>query len=207
MTALASIADYTAITGRTVADGDETTRIERLLELASDAILAGAHGQTITTGTTTDLTCRPYDGVIYLPQRPVTAVTAVSIDGVDYASDAYRFTPGGDRRPAMLLRRSNGRDVPWPDCVEVQVTYDHGWDPIPGQIIAATVAMASAVVRNAGGPARIQEGTGPFTAGFATFDLQSSTMNLSGPTRSLLDQLCGVTVPASVPIGRRDDGR
>lgn len=206
MPALASIDDYADLTGQVVAAEDEP-RILRLLDLASDAMLAGAHGQDIVASTTTGLICRPFEGIIYLPQRPVVSVDDVSVNGTGYSPDDWRFTPGGNGRPAELIRRANGGDVPWCDDIEVSVTYSHGWDPVPGQIIAATVAMAAAVVRNAGGPALVQEGIGPFTASFATFDLQSSTMNLSGPTRSLLDKLCGCRVASSVLIGRRHDGR
>lgn len=206
MAALASIDDYQDLTGQVVAAEDEV-RITRLLGFASEAVLAGAHGQTIEQSTTTDLICRPYEGVVYLPQRPVTAVTSVSVGGVTVDPSGYRFTSGGNRRHAKLIRRVTGGDSCWADCLEVTVTYVHGWATIPGPIISAVVNMASSVVANAGGPAVAQEGTGPFSTTFATFDLQSSTMSLSGPTKSVLAALCGVDQMASVPVGKQADAR
>jgi hypothetical protein len=192
---LASIDDYAAVTGSYPADEG---RVHRLLELASDAVLAGAHGQQIVSGTVTS-TVRPWEGVAYLPQRPMTAVASVVADGATVDPSEYRWEPGGNRRPALLIRREDGRDVWWP-MGELTVEYTAGWVVVPGQIVAAVVAMVVGTMTAGGGPAVTQEGAGPFQMSFAPG--QSPDLSLTRSTRRLLDQLCGVDGPSSVPVHR-----
>lgn len=197
MVALASIDDYAAVTGAYPAD---TARVARLIELASDAVLARAHGQQIISATVTS-TVRPYEGAAYLPQRPVTAIESVVVDGVTLDSDRYRFEPGGNRRPALLYRRHAGRDVWW-DCGELTVTYTAGWDPVPGQIIGVVVAMSKGVSDTGGSAPIIQESTGPFQVSVSAAAVQTPDMALTESAQSIIDALCSVTGPASVAIGR-----
>ena len=197
MAALASIDDYEAITGQ-APTGADAVRVGRLLELASDAVLAGAHGQQIIAGTSTEV-LRPWEGVIRFPQRPVTAVTSVTVAGTVLAPDDYRWTRGGDRRPAYLIRRSAGVDIDW-DWPEVTVEWSHGWAQTPGQIVAVVCAMAESVMTGGGGPAVVQESTGPFQVTLAAGQAQSPDMSLLPSTRVVLDRLCGVDGPASVPV-------
>lgn len=195
MVALASIDDYAAITG---AYPDDHGRVHRLLELASDAVLAGAHGQQILSGPFS-CTVRPWDGVVYLPQRPVTAVDTVHLDGELVDPTGYRWEPGGNRRPARLLCRDDSGDTWWPDG-ELAVEGTAGWATVPGQIVAAVVAMVAGTITNGGGPAITQEGAGPFQMSFGPG--QSPDLALPMSTRQLLDRLCGVDGPTSVPVGR-----
>jgi len=199
--ALATIADYEAITGTTVPDGDETTRISRLLDLASSAVLAGAHGQTIEATTTATLTVRPYEGIGYLPQRPVTAIATVTVDGVLLtAGTDYRFESGGDGRPAKLIRRVDGRDSYW-SCHELDLTgVEHGWDPVPGQIIAAVVAMTYSAATNGAQAPTTQITVGPFSRSGDAAEAQSPAMALNPSTQAVLDNLCTVRGFASIQV-------
>lgn len=208
MTALASISDYEAVTGSTVAPTDEA-RITRLLELASDAVLAGAHGQTIIEATYTAEVLYPHDGIIYFPQRPVTDVDAVVVNGTTIDAADYRFTSGGDRLPAKLVRRVNGYDTFWAygysnswGEVAVTVTYTAGWPSIPGQIVAAVCSMAKGVVDNAGGARRSSVGVGPFTSSFDPTDTTSSSLAITPTIQAMLDRLCGVDAVGSVATPR-----
>lgn len=219
MTALATIADYEMITGQSVADGAPTTRVEGLLELASSALLAGAHGQDITSTTHTNVVLRPFEGVAYFPQRPVTAVASVQVRDAEgnlstlTANTDYRFEAGGCGRPAKLIRRRYGRDdwfgtatvVLGFDPVstseaEVVVTYTAGWDPIPGPIIAATVALVVSTMANGGGQPTTSETAGPFSESYDTAEVQSPSMALTPATQKMLDGYCKAQGASSVPM-------
>lgn len=191
--ALAGIEDFELIAGP-AADED---RVMRLIEMASDSVLAEAHGQQIVAGSSTEV-LQPWSGLIWLPQRPVTAVTEVAVDGEVVDPSRYRFTRGAHGRPALLVARRGGADVAWRS--EVTVTYDHGWDPVPGQVRAAVATMVAQVLGLDGGPARSQRQTGPFMDAYR--DPQTPDMAPTGPTKSMLDTLCRVRSPASVPVVR-----
>jgi hypothetical protein len=78
-----------------------------------------------------------------LPELPVTAVTAVSVDGTALASSGYAW-----RRSGLLLRR-DGAGWGGPDA-EVAVTYDHGWETVPGDLAAVVLAAALRLAPNPG---------------------------------------------------------
>lgn len=214
--ALASTANYELITGVSL-EGAALTRVEGLLELTESAVLAGAHGQNITETTYTDQVLHPYEGVVILPQRPVSDVAAVSLvysDGTERvlgASD-YRFEPGGNGRPARLIRRMSGSDWVWgspytpqgmqPTEVAVKATYTAGWSPIPGQVIAIQVGMVKAMVDNAGGPAPISDQLGAAAFTYDHTEVQSGSLALKPSAQATLDRLFKVSGPTSVAIER-----
>lgn len=79
-----------------------------------------------------------------LPQRPVTAVTAVEVNGV--AVDATSWTLSSHR-----LYRRGGWDRGYYTATApplVSVTYDHGYAVIPDDVAAATLAIAAEIVAN-----------------------------------------------------------
>lgn len=215
MTLLASTDDFQAITGQTL-DGSGLTRVSTLLGFASDAVLASAHGQEIVQSESTE-TLRQFDGVFYFPQRPVAAVSLVEINGLTVDPSLYRWEAGGNRRPAKLIRRYLGSDYRWGEVAEypwaefpgrypylgrtleaeATVTYTHGWDPIPGQIIGAVVAMVAGVMETGGGTRVSSEANGTWQAAYETG--QASDFSVSDSTRKLLDRLCGVDGFAFVP--------
>jgi len=199
--ALATIADYEAITGITVPDAPspERTRIELLLELGSSAVLAGAGGQLITQTTNTSVLIQPYEGIGYLPQRPVNSITTVIVEGETLTANTdYRFEPGGYGRPAKLIRRVNGFDSWW--TCELTVTYVSGWATIPGQVKAIVVAIAKSAVDNDGGAAPNSIALGGFAQGWDS--PQQAGMALSPLDLSTIAQLCGVQGHGSAVAGR-----
>ena len=196
MTLLATVADYEDITGLTV--GEASGRIERLLALASGAVLDCAHDQEIVAGETT-ATLYVYEGVARFPQRPVTAVLEVIADGVTLVEGTdYRWTPSWKRRPAYLIARVNGADALW-TVDELVVTYEHGWAEVPAQIITAVVNMVKGVVDLGGGGEVSSKTSGPFSMSFVE-GTQTTDMRVAGHVRSMLDRLCGVPGPTSVPV-------
>lgn len=87
-----------------------------------------------------------------LPQRPVTDVSEVAVDGVD-------LIVGTDYRVyGSRLWRSSGWMTAWGEPAAVTVTYDHGYAPGHQSLQLARAAVLSlirGVYGNAGGATRI----------------------------------------------------
>jgi len=150
---LATVADLAASLGRTFTPAEEA-QAQALLDQASSVVRSYLR-LDITQATTTDTfrmgqsgSClyRPFDcragGQVLLPQRPITDVTEVRVEGVvtqDWWLD-------GD----LLLVRSG--PWAWPPTAHqspaVTVTYTHGWHPVPGDIAAIVIQAANRVMVN-----------------------------------------------------------
>lgn len=204
--AFATVDDYENLTGLTVAVGAETTRIEALLDDATEAILSGAHDQAIAEATYTDVVLYPHEGYCYFPQRPVSAVASVAVNQPNGTPEAlavntdYRWTTGGNGRHAKLIRVRNDRDDYWRPDDKVTVTYTAGWSTIPAQIRNATVALVRGVVLAAGEAPKSQVTVGPFSVSTEEGDRQSPTMTLTPSAQAILDRWCGVRGHQSVPV-------
>jgi hypothetical protein len=149
--ALATVADLATLLGRTFTPEQEL-QAQALLDQASSVVRSYVR-QDITQATTTDtLTMRRADsalhrcaGAVTLPQRPVTDIAAVRINGVE-TSDWWQ--DGSE-----LLLRSAVWDQP-PAAhrpPQVTVTYTHGWDEVPGDIKAIVLQAANRVLVNPSG--------------------------------------------------------
>lgn len=132
MADLATVADLEARLGRSL-DASETVRAEALLAGAS-ARVRSYTGQQFEQSTTTDRV-RVRSGRLRLPQRPVTAVTALAdMNGKDIT---FTWHAGND-----ILLGSSGYPVRHP--IEdawyrhhdwVDVTYTHGYAEVPDDVV------------------------------------------------------------------------
>lgn len=93
--------------------------------------------------------------VLRLPATPVRAVHSVLVDGQELTGVKLR-------RQAGLLLHPSGC---WPEWAEVTVVYDHGEDPVPGDVAEAVVDQARAIYRT--DPAIQQVTTGTESVSFA----------------------------------------
>lgn len=93
--------------------------------------------------------------VLQLPAAPVLAVHAVEVDGVPVAGVKVR-------RQAGLLLHPDGC---WPEWAEVTVNWDHGLDPVPGDVAEVVVDQARVIYRT--DPAIQQVTTGSESVSFA----------------------------------------
>lgn len=194
--ALASISDYEAITGEAVPSGD-VTRVNKLLAFASSAVLASAHGQLIEGGETVGLEVEPFEGRVFLPQRPVIEVSALSVDGVQIDLGDCVVVRGGNGRPAYIARRDGA-----PFVGAAVVSYEHGWDPVPGQIVGMVVAVAVSNMQFGAAPQPTQRTAGPFSESYKEETLQPAGVALTAGQIAVLDRLCGVRGGGSVHVPR-----
>mgnify|MGYP003519697123 CR=1 FL=1 len=108
---------------------DDLSRMQALLRAAS-AVIRGYTGQVLSPVVNEQITVQPmyslttgqmlplpraYGELIFLPQRPVTAISGITISGVAFTS--FSFTSAG------ILYRTDGNA--WTNAAVV--TYSHGW--------------------------------------------------------------------------------
>lgn len=92
---------------------------------------------------------------LVLPEAPVVNVTAVELDGVAVAASSYQ-------RTGAVLHRSGGWGSPGG---AVEVTYSHGYQPIPDDVRVVCLQMAARGLSN---PLGIrQEGIGSYNVTYA----------------------------------------
>lgn len=119
------------------------------LELAT-GLIQGATGQTLSRVLADTVVLRGYRRIIPLPQRPVTAVTAIALTDwgfIDYpaAIGGWRLTNGslewrGDMVGNLPETGYYGRST-WPRLVTV--TYDHGYVTIPDDVRRVCITLAA----------------------------------------------------------------
>lgn len=129
---LATIDDLTDRIPGGVPAGSET-RAEALLRDASEAVRKFT-GQTFNTATSALANAKLRNGIVRLAQRPVTDVETVQ----DFDGNTLTFTWLGDDRvnvcPQVFDMWSM---VPYRNTLaEVRVTYTHGYDDIPDDVIS-----------------------------------------------------------------------
>ncbi len=127
MAAFAEPADVAGVLGETI----DEDRAGLLLELASDAV-RGELGQQLTE-TTETLPVTARDGLLILPELPVTGLVAITTAaGVLIPSGDYTWTPAG------IVSRTDCR--PWAGTVTV--TYTHGYQTVPAVARRVTIQVA-----------------------------------------------------------------
>ena len=147
--AFATEAELEAYTGVAVA----TDRATLLLDTATAAIQAYTR-QTLSQASTTVVLPGTMSERLVLPERPVTAVTAVSIGDTaltadtDYVWDGASTLIRGSRVDGVLS--VNGPDWlvnGWGDWggpgAQVEITYTHGFATIPNDIKGVCLALAA----------------------------------------------------------------
>lgn len=115
--------------------GPEQARAASLLELASGLIQRAARQAIEQVVNDTLIVRASAEPTIRLPERPVSAVVALTLDGTQLGEDDWRLD--GDE---LTYRAGWG----WPLGSAVAVTYDHGYEAIPDAIRAVCL---EAVVR------------------------------------------------------------
>lgn len=95
---------------------------------------------------------------LLLPAAPVVTVTSVTVDGVALAGTDFKV-----RRDAGVLRRMGG--MVWDDWAEVDVVYDHGYDPVPDDVQEVVIDQARVIDRVKPGVQTVQAGGEAITYG------------------------------------------
>lgn len=156
MALFASVTDLGDFLGEELT-GTRLTQAATALEMAS-AQIQGWTRQRLERVVDDEVTLAGGPGwELELPEAPVIDATVTSIDGVVPTSGSYRLIgttlirPGGWTGPGLVAG-----NVSWPvwDTITpalVNVTYTHGFDPIPDDIVAACLQMAARCLQSPSG--------------------------------------------------------
>lgn len=154
MAALASPADVEARLGRPFTPVEEA-RIDALLEDAS-AIIRAYTGQSFERVDDDVVVLRAVGGRLTLPQRPVIEVTRVEAVGggeglpdfalTDWTFDGIDTIRLGDGAVIINLPEAWWDEDGYPGTY--RVTYSHGWEQVPGDVLAVVCAMATRALAN-----------------------------------------------------------
>lgn len=141
---LASMDDLQNRLGRDLSD-EEIGRAPYLLIDASSKIRSYTHQQITQSETTDRVRITTRDGLIRLPQYPVVSVaTVISVETqvvIPYYWDGLklwgwgRFPSSNIETPLYNRSRRHG--------IVVDVTYTHGYAPVPDEVIGVTCQVAS----------------------------------------------------------------
>lgn len=187
--AFATEADLEAYTGAAVA----TDRATILLDAATAAIQSYCR-QTFTAVAGAQVLPGSWDAKLELPERPVTAVTAVSIGDtaltadMDYVWDGAHTLYRGTKVDGVLS--VNGPDYlinGWGDWggpgAQVTVTYARGFATIPGDVKGVCLALAA---RSLASPDGVNsESVGAYSVSYSR---SGGAVSLLAEERALLDR-------------------
>ena len=153
---LATVADFELLTGTDVPADDEP-RVQALLDAASAAV-QGATGQTLVLERTTELVVLDY----YSPSLLLDEGPVVEDLLADPAVEVVVLDPSGELVPrdhytvladAAALKHCDCHA--WsPGCYSV--TYSHGFDPVPADLVALVCGSAARVLAVPAGMAGVQ---------------------------------------------------
>jgi hypothetical protein len=116
---------------------DEAGQQREALRRAADLITGATGGQRIAAGTSTVTLTGNGRRLIQVPQVPVRAVTALSVDGRPWTAVDYAVDPDG------VLTRLGGV---WPRGQRIIVTYDHGYLQLPEDIARLVTSLAQRIL-------------------------------------------------------------
>jgi len=128
MSALATITDVEAVSSPVPTE--DQARVNRLIDMVSMSVVRYT-GQRFDEETET-IVLWPHDGVLRLPQWPVTAIASVAMAGATLATTAYTFTVNGyvNRTPTISdWSTVNGWDLSY------LLDYGYGAYGWPGPVV------------------------------------------------------------------------
>lgn len=135
--AFAELEDLETFLGVDIA-GSDPVRGDALLEMAT-AVIKAYVGHNIVTTTETVTVNGSGTATLFLPGRPVTAVSAVTVDGeaLENTADLWYW----DWHEAGFVTRIGGW---WPyDNRNVVITYTYGFEDVPGDVRYVCVQVAA----------------------------------------------------------------
>lgn len=162
-----------------IGDISDEVRAQALLDDVS-AVVRAYTGQTFTLETTTDR-LRARNGMVRLPQRPVTAVTTIAdVDGGEVvftwdAGDVVSLSGLDNSRSFEVFQFANR--APYVDA-----TYTHGYETVPADIVAVVCQIAG---RSYG---RSSEASAVTQESIAGYSYSIGSAGAAGPMGMLADE-------------------
>lgn len=161
-------------------------RAQLMLDLATAAIQRHAR-QTFALVEDDEITLRgTWGDTLWLPQRPVQAVTSIHVDSVLAPATTYEWSTDGkvtfDSDPSWIVNLAEDAAGYWGgDDVLVVVVYDHGQD-IPDDVKGLCLGVAARLIGNAASAGVVQETLGAYSV---TYD-RAATVALTDDEKAAL---------------------
>lgn len=176
MANLATLEDVEAVLGRDLED-DEILRVDRLIAMMTKKVRTFL-GQYIEEVENDAVELEPDSwGRVRLPQRPVTAVASVTVEGETVPAALYTWTAQG------ALTRTFGY---W--LSPVTVVYTHGYETVPDDIAAVVAELVVAKFSTPEGQVR-SESIGSYSVSYgdttAAGELTDTHKAALGPYRKV----------------------
>lgn len=178
MASLATVEDLEDRLGISITD---TTRAQAILDDVS-AVVRAYTGQQFDLVADDEVRLRVRNGSLRLPQRPVTAVSAVAnVDGdsVDFTWDSgesVQLEGFAALRTSFEVEPFRTRD-PW-----VDVTYSHGYATVPTDVVAVVCQIAGRAY------GRTADTTGVTQESIAGYSYSVGAAAAAGPAGMLADE-------------------
>jgi hypothetical protein len=122
--------------------------------------------------------------IVVLPQKPVTAVSSVVVQGRTLDPKEYNWRDNG-RLYRVVFAGTEYADMQtwlWPFGIPITVTYSHGYDTVPSLVKQVALELAVSAYLN---PAMaVTQTAGPYSS---TYTAQQVGMSLSDEQESRLD--------------------
>ena len=175
-----------------------TNTANLLAQLASDAVREDIRQQVDFVADETITLWGDNGEILLLPQRPVTAVTAVSLAGqtlvpaqVNSTSTMlmYDWRPDGSLRRVVYGGSFYAAELfyKWPLGVAVTVTYSHGYETVPSALKRVALDLAAAAYSN-------PEMHDSERVGWVEWATKQMSMDLMACQRSSLDLYRNITL-------------
>lgn len=187
--ALPDLATTTDLSVRGVDDDTfDSALIAAMLAVASSVVRGAAQSPIVQTTSTVTLWAQDNDRHLDLPGKPVTAVSAVTVDGTALATTDYKLIHG------RLWRLCGWGHEACP--AEITVTLTHGYPAAPAWVVQLVcdlaIAGCKAAPTGARDPRIFMEVLGPYTVQFSQLGEQVATaMELPMATKQALRKAFG----------------
>lgn len=167
MPTFASTADLGAVLGEELV-GARLTQAVLALELATTQIQVWTRQRIERVVDDTITLAGTSSWELELPERPVISATVTGVDGVEIDEGSYRLFEGILVRPggwagSAIYSANWPTNTGYPSTVEV--TYTHGYDPIPDDIRAVCIQLAARGLQAPTGGVR-QESIGNYSVSY-----------------------------------------
>lgn len=147
-----------------------TDQATLLLNIAT-GLIQNETGQTLSAVAGDEIELRGnWTDRLWLPQRPVTAVSAITVDGIAAPAGDYTWTPDGCVTidcESQIINAGNRRGYWGGPGIIVAVTYSHGFTVIPDDIKGVCLALAARIQSAPNGGAVASESLGAYSVTYS----------------------------------------
>lgn len=178
-------ADVEIVLGRALTSA-ETSRVDRLLQLAAGIVEGELPGFTIEPGTETVDVLASEPQSLWTPRYPVRAINSVAVIDNLLAADTYTWTEKGYISRAWWPLPERIDIDPLVAATAVTVDYDFGFATVPNDVAMAVASMVAAAIARQTNPDRVQsEALGAYQVSYGDWSVREAAAGMTFPAGGL----------------------